>query len=122
VEYTELCGLTRHDADGDVPALEPAELEARLRRGDAIDLIDVREPVEWELGRIDGARLAPLDGILETLSTIDVTKDVVVYCKVGGRSARAVRQLRAAGFTRVWNLSGGIDRWSAEVDPTVPRY
>jgi adenylyltransferase/sulfurtransferase len=120
VEYTELCGL--HADDTDVPTIEPAELEERLGRGDAIDLIDVREPVEWEIGRIDGARLAPLDRILETLSTIDLEKDVVVYCKVGGRSARAVRQLKAAGLTRVWNLAGGIDRWSAEVDPTVPRY
>jgi adenylyltransferase/sulfurtransferase len=122
VEYTELCGITNHAADEDVPTIEPVELEVRLRRGDPIDLIDVREANEWEIGRIEGARLAPLDGILETLSTVDVQKDVVVYCKVGGRSARAVRQLQAAGFTRVWNLAGGIDRWSAEVDPTVPRY
>jgi molybdopterin/thiamine biosynthesis adenylyltransferase/rhodanese-related sulfurtransferase len=122
VEYTELCGLQSHSADKDVPTIQPVELEQRLRRGDAIDLIDVREPNEWEIGRIGGARLAPLDTILETLSTVDLQKDVVVYCKVGGRSARAVRQLRAAGFTRVWNLAGGIDRWSTEVDPTIPRY
>lgn len=122
VEYTQLCGLPNHADDADVPTIEPSELEQRLRRGDAIDLIDVREPNEWEIGRIEGARLAPLDAILETLSTVNVQEDVVVYCKVGGRSARAVRQLRAAGFTRVWNLAGGIDRWSAEVDPTVPRY
>ncbi len=122
VEYTELCGITQHAADADVPTIEPGELEQRLRRGDAIDLIDVREPNEWEIGRIDGARLAPLDTILEALSTVDVEKDVIVYCKMGSRSARAVRQLKAAGFTRVWNLAGGIDRWSCEVDPTVPRY
>jgi adenylyltransferase/sulfurtransferase len=122
VEYTELCGLASHSDDSDVPALEPVELEQRLKRGDPIDLIDVREPNEWEIGRIDGARLAPLDNFAETLSTVDLQKDVVVYCKVGGRSARAVRQLQAAGFTRVWNLAGGIDRWSEEVDPTVPRY
>jgi adenylyltransferase/sulfurtransferase len=122
VEYTQLCGIPNRSDDADVPAIEPGELEQRLRRGDAIDLIDVREPNEWEIGRIEGARLAPLDAILETLSTVDLQKDVVVYCKVGGRSARAVRQLQAAGFTRVWNLAGGLDRWSAEVDPTVPRY
>jgi adenylyltransferase/sulfurtransferase len=122
VEYTELCGLTSHADDSDVASIEPAELELRLKRGDRIELIDVREPNEWEIGRIDGARLAPLDSLTEALATVDVEKDVVVYCKMGGRSARAVRQLKAAGLTRVWNLAGGIDRWSAEVDPTVPRY
>jgi len=122
VEYTQLCGLQSHSEDADVPTIQPAELEQRLRKGDRIDLIDVREPNEWEIGRIDGARLAPLDNFAETLSTVDLQKDVVVYCKVGGRSARAVRQLQAAGFTRVWNLAGGINRWSEEVDPTVPRY
>jgi adenylyltransferase/sulfurtransferase len=122
VEYTQLCGLPSHADDADVPAIEPAELEQRLRRGDLVDLVDVREPNEFEIGRIDGARLAPVDRLAELLSTIDLERDVVVYCKVGTRSARAVRQIRAAGFTRVWNLAGGIDRWSAEIDPTVPRY
>ena len=121
VEYMQLCGLPTH-ADDDVPAIEPAELEQRLRRGDPLDLVDVREPNEFEIGRLDGARLAPVDRLAELLSTIDLERDVIVYCKVGTRSARAVRQIRAAGFTRVWNLAGRIDRWSAEIDPTVPRY
>jgi len=122
VEYTELCGIARHADDADVPVIEPAELERRLQGGEPLDLIDVREPNEWEIGRIEGARLAPLDTILETLATVDLQRDVVVYCKAGVRSAKAVRQLKAAGFTRVWNLAGGIDRWSAEVDPSIPRY
>ena len=122
VEYMQLCGLPTHADDADVPAIEPAELEQRLRRGDPLDLVDVREPNEFEIGRLDGARLAPVDRLAELLSTIDLERDVVVYCKVGTRSAQAVRQIRAAGFTRVWNLAGGIDRWSAEIDPTVPRY
>jgi adenylyltransferase/sulfurtransferase len=84
--------------------------------------VDVREPHEWDIGRIEGARLAPLSSFAEALRSLDSARDVVVYCKSGVRSAKAVRQLRAAGFRRVWNLEGGILRWSEEIDPTVPRY
>jgi rhodanese-related sulfurtransferase len=93
-----------------------------LKVGDALDLIDVREPHEWEVTRIDGARLVPLGTVSELLHTFDRTRDIVVHCKGGVRSAKAVRQLLDAGYTRVWNLSGGILRWSDDVDPTVPKY
>ena len=123
IDYQQFCGI-RGGAEetADLPALTPAELDARRRRGDDLDVIDVREPHEWEIGRIDGARLAPLSSFAEALHTLDSARHLVVYCKSGGRSARAVRQLQAAGFRRVWNLSGGILRWSEEVDPSVPRY
>jgi len=123
VDYEQFCGIrgAEDDTKG-VPVITPRELEQRLRRGDDLDLIDVRERPEWEIGRIRGARLTPLSSFAESLSTLDSARDVVVYCKVGGRSARAVRQLQAAGFRRVWNLDGGILRWSEDVDPTVPRY
>ncbi len=85
-------------------------------------LIDVREPREWELARIEGARLVPLGTLEAAIPSLDRTSDIVVYCKSGARSANAVRQLRAAGFTRVRNLAGGIRQWSDEVDPLVPRY
>ncbi len=125
VDYEQFCGIRgAEEAEpvNGVPTITPVELDARRRRGDALDLVDVREVNEWEIGRIEGARLAPLSSFAEALSTMDSAKDVVVYCKVGARSARAVRQLQAAGFRRVWNLAGGINRWSEEVDPTVPRY
>ncbi len=125
VDYEELCGIRgaeEVESVNGVPTITPAELDARRRRGDELDLVDVREPNEWEIGRIEGARLAPLSSFAEALSSIDSARDVVVYCKVGARSAKAVRQLQAAGFRRVWNLAGGINRWSEEIDPTVPRY
>ena len=84
--------------------------------------MDVREPHEWEIARIDGARLIPLGRFTDALPTLDSSRDFVVFCKGGTRSAKAVRQLRAAGFKRVWNLAGGITRWSEEVDPSIPRY
>lgn len=123
VDYDQFCGVRGGEEEtGDVPAIEPRALAERLRAGDGLDLVDVREPHEWDIGRIEGARLAPLSSFAEALSALDSARDVVVYCKSGVRSAKAVRQLQAAGFRRVWNLAGGILRWSEEVDPSVPRY
>jgi adenylyltransferase/sulfurtransferase len=126
VDYEDFCGVTQANAveaaQGLVPEITPRELDARVHRGDDFDLIDVREPHEWEIARIAGARLVPLGTLAEALPTLDSARDIVVHCKTGGRSAKAVRQLQAAGYRRVWNLAGGITRWSDEVDPTVPRY
>jgi adenylyltransferase/sulfurtransferase len=123
VDYEQFCGIRGgEDETVGVPALTPGDLKARLARGDDVDLVDVREPHEWDICRIEGARLAPLSSFAESLRTMDSARDVVLYCKVGQRSAKAVRQLQAAGFRRVWNLAGGILRWSEEIDPSVPRY
>jgi molybdopterin/thiamine biosynthesis adenylyltransferase/rhodanese-related sulfurtransferase len=126
VDYDDFCGVTQANAvaaaEGAVPEITPRELDARVQRGDDFDLIDVREPHEWEIARIPGARLVPLGTLAEALPTLDSARDIVVHCKTGGRSAKAVRQLQAAGYRRVWNLAGGITRWSDEVDPDVPRY
>jgi rhodanese-related sulfurtransferase len=105
-----------------VPEITVADLAARLRRGEDLDLVDVREPWEWGLARIDGARLVPLATIGGAVGTFDGARDVVVYCHLGVRSAAAVRSLLGAGVGRVVNLAGGIDAWSAQVDPRVPRY
>ena len=107
---------------GSVPEVEPAELSARLAAGDALDIVDVREPHEWAIARIEGARLIPLAALESRLSELSPDREIVVHCKVGGRSAQAVRRLRAAGFTRVSNLAGGIERWSRDVDPSIPTY
>jgi molybdopterin/thiamine biosynthesis adenylyltransferase/rhodanese-related sulfurtransferase len=123
IDYEQFCGVrgVEEEVNG-VPVITVAELDARRRRGDDLDLVDVRERNEWEIGRIEGARLAPLSSFAEALRTFDSARDVVVYCKVGQRSARAVRHLQEAGFRRVWNLEGGILRWSEQIDPAVPRY
>jgi len=123
IDYEQFCGARGlGDESAAVPALLPTELAARLARGDDLDLVDVREAHEWDICRIEGARLAPLSSFADALRTLDSSRDIVLYCKVGARSARAVRQLQAAGFKRVWNLVGGILRWSEDVDPSVPRY
>ena len=124
IDYDQFCGIggdPEQDPHG-IPEITPAELAAKQQRRDDFDLIDVREPHEWAIAKIPGARLVPLGSFTESLSSFDSARDIVVTCKMGGRSAKAVRQLQAAGFKKVWNLSGGILRWSDEVDPTVPKY
>ncbi|HEX9243111.1 MAG TPA: molybdopterin-synthase adenylyltransferase MoeB [Anaeromyxobacter sp.] len=123
VDYEQFCGIRgQPDETEGVPAITPAELAARLARKDAFDLVDVREPHEWDICRIEGARLAPLSSFAAALGTLDSARDVVLYCRTGVRSAKALRQLQAAGFKRVWNLTGGIHRWADEVDPSIPKY
>jgi adenylyltransferase/sulfurtransferase len=126
IDYEDFCGL-RHAAaatatDAAVPEITPRELAARLHGDDPPLLIDVREPHEPAIARIDGARLIPLGTLADSIPTLDAGRDIVVHCRSGARSARAVAQLQRAGFHHVWNLAGGILRWSDEVDPTVPRY
>jgi len=123
VDYQQFCGVTPEPAgQGGVVDITPTALAARLGRGDDFDLIDVREPHEWDIARIPGARLIPLGELAGRLSELDTGREVVLHCKSGGRSSRAARLLAGAGFDRVANLAGGITRWSEEVDPGVPRY
>ena len=123
IDYDEYCGTPGGEmpASNDVPEITPTELAARLDAKEDFDLIDVREPYEWQLGRLPTARLIPLGQLPSALSSLDATRDIVVYCRSGKRSADATRELRAAGF-RATNLAGGILRWSDEVDPTIPKY
>jgi molybdopterin/thiamine biosynthesis adenylyltransferase/rhodanese-related sulfurtransferase len=124
IDYDQFCGIggdPLQDPHG-IPEITPAELAAKQQRRDDFDLIDVREPHEWAIAKIPGARLVPLGTFTESLASFDSARDIVVTCKMGGRSAKAVRQLQAAGFKKVWNLAGGILRWSDDVDPSVPKY
>jgi adenylyltransferase/sulfurtransferase len=102
--------------------ITPAELSSSLNRGEPIVVIDVREPYEWQLGRIPTARLIPLATLRAAVPSLDREARVVVYCHHGSRSAAAAQALVGAGFSNVRNLVGGIDRWSLEVDPGVRRY
>jgi adenylyltransferase/sulfurtransferase len=105
-----------------VQELSPRDLAARLQQRDDVHLIDVREPYEWRIGRIDGAELMPLGGIYTWAAKLDPNREIVLYCHHGQRSRAAAEFLCAQGFARVSNLTGGIDRWSTEVDPSVSRY
>ena len=125
IDYDEYCGMPggapHYDQDG-VAEITPRELAAQMRAGADIDLIDVREPGEWAIGRLPTARLIPLGQLSGSLATLDSSREIVVMCRSGQRSATAARQLQAAGFRKVKNLAGGILRWSDDVDPKVPKY
>ena len=105
-----------------LPEIEPRELAARIARGDDLALLDVREPWEHAIASVPGARLVPLGALRALAHTVDPARETIVLCHHGVRSAAAVEQLRAAGVVRARNLAGGIDRWSLEVDRSVPRY
>jgi adenylyltransferase/sulfurtransferase len=105
-----------------IPEVTPADLVARLGRGEAITLLDVREPHEWEIARLPGALLAPLSRLQDEISRLDRASEVVAFCRSGVRSQTAGKMLRAAGFSRVSSLAGGILRYATDVDPSLPRY
>jgi len=120
IDYEAFCGI--RGGEDAVPEIAPHELAARFAAGERPLLLDVREPREWEMARIEGARLVPLGTLAGAIPSLDREAEIVVMCKSGVRSANAARQLRDAGFRRVLNLAGGIKRWSADVDPRVPTY
>jgi adenylyltransferase/sulfurtransferase len=122
IDYEDFCGLRAVHSGPGVPEVTPAELVAWRARGDAIDLVDVREPGEWALGHLSGARHVPLGTVSSALGTFAPDRTTVLYCKGGTRSAQAAQILQDHGFTKVWSLTGGILRWRTEVDPTLPNY
>jgi len=100
-----------------------AELKQKLDNDENIQLIDVRQPDEYDFAKIKGAKLIPLGDILKRIDEIDESKETVIHCKAGGRSAKAIEFLEKAGFKgKLSNLKGGITAWSNEVDSSVPKY
>ena len=124
IDYDEFCGVDAPRAETKAPEkneITPLELKSRLDRGEDISLLDVREPHEYEICHL-GAVLIPLGSLPQRMNELDPQREIVVYCKTGRRSARAVEILRRAGFRHPANLVGGIDRWAADVDPQMTRY
>ncbi|HEX8246859.1 MAG TPA: rhodanese-like domain-containing protein [Pyrinomonadaceae bacterium] len=99
------------------------ELKRRMDAGDDIQLIDVRQPDEYAFAKIEGARLIPLSELMNRIGEIDESRETVVHCHAGGRSARAIDAMQRTGFKgELKNLKGGITAWSDEVDSSVPKY
>jgi sulfur-carrier protein adenylyltransferase/sulfurtransferase len=129
IDYDEFCApgephMHSPQANNAVPLITPEELKQRLDAGDNITIIDVREPFEWDIANLGefGARLIPLDQVLDRKGEIDRDADVVVYCRSGSRSAGVIRQLRGYGYDRLMNLKGGIKGWAEGIDPSMPTY
>lgn len=128
-DYAAFCGeqtggdtMQDGDAEGSATAVTPAALAMRMARGDALIVLDVREDWERAVASIEGTRSVPMQTIPAAALTLDKGAEIVVVCHHGVRSAMVADYLRSSGFSRVLNLEGGIDRWSVEVDPSVPRY
>ena len=120
IDYDAFCGTAMNDTDS--TEITPRELAERFKRGDIPKVIDVREPHEHAFAKIPHAELIPLAKLGNVVPTLDPDAELILHCHSGQRSAWAANQLRALGFSRVRNLTGGITRWSDEVDPTVPKY
>ena len=123
IDYPAFCGTV---ASGNEPAgrpeITPSTLATELRGPEAPMLIDVREPGEWAIARIDGARLIPQGELAECLDELTSARSLVLYCKSGERSRDAADLLLNLGFRNVRSLRGGIDAWTREIDPSLPRY
>ena len=126
IDYEEFCGVPGHDhEEGSVGGdwdIEARQLADKLNQGEQIHLLDVREPHELEISQLEGADLFPLGQLAARLSELDSADEMVVLCKSGTRSARALELLASAGFRKVKNLKGGINAWARDVDPSLPIY
>jgi adenylyltransferase/sulfurtransferase len=119
VDYEAFCGVRQTEPAG--AEISPLDLKKRLESGEPLLLLDVRTPQEWEICRLEGAKLLPMNELAARMAELDSTKEIVAYCKVGLRSAQAAALLRAAGFN-ARNLQGGLEAWARDVDPELPRY
>ena len=132
IDYHQFCGVPNpaevapvseqqagYMSDTEIDAVA---LKARLDRGDKFQFIDVREPNEYQIASIPGAKLIPLGDVPKRVGELDPNTEVIVHCKMGGRSAKACDFLRQSGFKNVKNMLGGITAWSDKIDPSVPKY
>ncbi len=123
IDYNQFCGIPVEEkgAETTLADITVEELKRRLDAGDNIFVLDVREPHEYQIANI-GGHLIPLNDLPKRIGELDANREIVVHCKMGGRSAKAVDFLRQSGFTKVHNLAGGITAWAERVDPKVPKY
>jgi adenylyltransferase/sulfurtransferase len=124
IDYEQFCGVrgqeaTPVSADGETTV---DELKARLDRGESVFILDVRNPEEYQICRIPGSTLLPLPELPRRLGELDRQREMVVHCKSGMRSQRAIAFLRQQGFTKLSNLKGGILAWADRIDPAMPKY
>ncbi len=123
IDYDQFCGIRGQEeaAGNDIPAISVEELKEKLDAKADVFVLDVREPHEYQICNLRGY-LIPVGDIPKRVSELDSSREIVAYCKVGGRSAKAVNFLRRAGFARVYNLTGGINAWAERIDPKMPKY
>ncbi len=129
IDYEEFCGVRGQEATAGSPHAEREgyeitveELHAMVKKGEPVYILDVRNPPEFQICRIAGSVLIPLPELPQRFGELDRAREIVVHCKSGMRSARAIQFLREQGFSRLKNLKGGILEWAERIDPGMPRY
>jgi len=126
IDYEQFCGMpVRDHEEGAVGGgwdITAPELAQRMQEGNHLRLLDVREPHELQISHLEGATLIPLGQLAARLSELDSAEEMVVFCKSGTRSARALELLVSAGFRKVKNLKGGINAWAENIDHSLPVY
>jgi adenylyltransferase/sulfurtransferase len=122
IDYDQFCGILPEPEGDAAYEITPREVADWLERPDRPFLLDVREANEWDIGHLPGATRISVNELAGRMNELDTAREIVVYCRSGARSGRAVDMLREAGFRRVKNMVGGILRWSDEIDPSIPRY
>lgn len=126
IDYEDFCGMPANDHNaGSAGAgwdITVTELKERLDAGEKIHMIDVREPHELAISKIEGSDVIPLGQLASRMHELDSADDIVLFCKMGSRSVRALEVLSSAGFRKIKNLEGGINAWAKEVDPSLPIY
>jgi adenylyltransferase/sulfurtransferase len=123
IDYNQFCGIRGEDAPSSakVPEIQVTELKRRQDAGEDIFILDVREPHEYQICNL-GGHLIPLGDLPKRIHELDSSREIVVHCKSGARSAKAVDFLRQSGFKRASNLTGGILAWADKIDPSIPKY
>jgi adenylyltransferase/sulfurtransferase len=124
IDYEEFCGIRGEEAPpmtNGVPEITPRDLKVRQDRGEDLFILDVREVHEYQICNLKG-KLIPLGELARRVNELDSSREMVVHCRSGKRSAEAILFLQQAGFKKLWNLKGGVLAWSDEVDPSMPKY
>jgi adenylyltransferase/sulfurtransferase len=122
IDYEQFCGIAPAQSTEAIPTISVHELKRKIEANGALTVLDVREPFEYEIAHISGSKLIPLGELPRRFDELARDGEIAVHCKSGKRSAQAVQLLRHAGFTNVANVTGGIDAWANEIDPSVPKY
>lgn len=125
IDYEQFCGIPASEPKSDLGGMAEIsvnQLAQRLRANDDVYLLDVRNPEEWDICRIPGSTLIPLGDLPNRFGELDQNREILVHCKSGKRSAKAIELLREKGFSNLKNVTGGILAWAEEIDNTMPRY